>query len=168
MENPSIRPTFALLRRAAHLAVAFAVALTTAACASIGVEDGPGSAAQRQLAEGIAHYDRGDYVAAIRTLMKSDEIWRGSLQTQVTARKYVAFSHCLSDRPDVCRQTFTELLRIQPDFRLAAAEAGHPQWGKVFEQARQEAAAGGVTRPTPPMRPTGPTRDSQPLAQALR
>ena len=43
------------LRRAALLATAFAIALSTAACATLGVDDGPGSLAQRQLAEGIAH-----------------------------------------------------------------------------------------------------------------
>ena len=160
MQYTTTRPAVAQLRRAALLAAAFAVALTTAGCASLGTHDGPGSAAQRQLAEGIAHYDRGDYVAAIRTLMTSEEIWRASLQTQVTARKYLAFSHCLSDRPDVCRQTFVELLRVQPDFQLAAAEAGHPQWGKVFEQARREAASNRGRRPT--------GNATQPLAQVLR
>ena len=164
MQNPTIRaggvPSWgAAIRALAIRAAAFALALTTAACASLGVDDGPGSAAQRQLAEGIAHYDQGNYVAAIRTLMTSEEIWKASLQTQVTARKYLAFSHCLSNRPDLCRQTFAELLRIAPDFRLAATEAGHPQWGKVFEQARREAAmARGAT-------PTG--NAALPLAQAL-
>ena len=160
MRNPSTRPAVARWHRTALLAAAFAVALTTSACATLGVDDGPGSAAQRQLAEGIAHYDQGDYVAAIRTLMTSAEIWEGSLQTQVTARKYLAFSHCLSNRADLCRQTFVELLRLQPDFRLAAAEAGHPQWGKVFEQARDEAAQRGGTRPDGNV--------AHPLAQALR
>jgi|SRR5690606_25224037 len=165
MQKPAIHaggvPSWgAAIRALATRAAGFALALTMAACASLGVDDGPGSAAQRQLAEGIAHYDQGNYVAAIRTLMTSEEIWRASPQTQVTARKYLAFSHCLSDRPDLCRQTFAELLRVAPDFRLAAAEAGHPQWGKVFEQARREAAvARGAV-------PTG--NAAQPLAQALR
>jgi hypothetical protein len=142
-------------RNAARSAVslsALAVALLTAGCAALGV-DGSGDAAERRLAEGIAHYDQGDYVAAIRTLMTADEIWRGPLQTQVTARKYVAFSHCLSERPQLCRQSFAELLRLQPDFRLAPAEAGHPQWGKVFEQARREAAAARRSAPLAQARP---------------
>jgi hypothetical protein len=128
---------------------ALAAAMSMTACASLGgpAADGPGSEAQQRLAEGIAQFDQGDYVTAIRTLLTSDEIWRASLATQVTARKYVAFSHCLSDRPRLCKQSFAELLRMAPDFRLAAAEAGHPQWGAVFEQARREAgSAPGVSQ----------------------
>ena len=135
-----------LLARAGTLAAV----LLAAGCATPGappVADGPGSPAQRELAAGIERFDKGEYVAAIRTLLTSDEIWRASLQTRVTAQKYVAFSHCLSNRPLPCKQSFSDLLRMKPDFELAAAEAGHPQWGAAFRQAKAE-AAGGLAAPS--------------------
>ncbi len=68
-------------------------------------------------------------------------IWQASLDLEVTAYKYVAFSHCLLNRPKPCQQSFSDLLRLKPDYELAAAEAGHPQWSSAFKQARQETAA---------------------------
>lgn len=137
-------PTPALLVRAGMLAAALALA----GCATLGV---PGSstaaadssdtgAAQLELAAGISQYDKGEYVAAIRTLLTSDQIWRGPMDSRVTAQKYVAFSHCLLNRPQPCKQSFSDLLRMKPDFDLAAAEAGHPQWGAAFRQAKREAS----------------------------
>ncbi len=119
------------------------IAALLAGCATqetVPVEDTPGSTAQLELAAGIAAYDAGDYVKAIRLLLTSDGIWRSSLQTRATAQKYIAFSHCLSNRPQPCKQSFSDLLRMKPDFELAAAEAGHPLWGAAFRQAKQEAA----------------------------
>lgn len=99
--------------------------------------------AQRDLAAGIDLYDKGDYVAAIRTLLTSREIWQAPLPTRVTAHKYVAFSHCLSNRPRPCKQSFSDLLQLQPDFELAAAESGHPLWRDAFRQAKREVGAAG-------------------------
>jgi hypothetical protein len=96
---------------------------------------------QRDLAAGVDLFDKGDYLAAIRSLLTSEEIWRGPLQTRVTAQKYVAFSHCLLKRPQPCKQSFSDLLRMKPDFELAAAEVGHPLWGAAFREAKREATA---------------------------
>jgi hypothetical protein len=83
-------------------------------------------------------YDKGDYVQALRALLTAQEIWRAPTETKVTAQKYVAFSHCLLNRPQPCKQSFRDLLRMKPDFELEAAEAGHPLWGAEFKQAKQE------------------------------
>ncbi|MEO6269053.1 MAG: TssQ family T6SS-associated lipoprotein [Lautropia sp.] len=118
-------------------------------CATLGIPtttaDEPSSTqadtagAQRDLAAGIDLYDKGDYVAAIRTLLTSREIWQAPMPTRVAAHKYVAFSHCLSNRPRPCKQSFSDLLQLQPDFELAAAESGHPLWRDAFRQAKREA-----------------------------
>lgn len=134
-----------IVRRLAG-AVTLAAGLLIAGCATMSPgagADGPGSLAQRDLADGIALYDKGDYVSAIRTLLTSEGIWQGSLQTRVMAHKHIAFSHCLSNRPSPCKQSFQDLLRLKPDFELAAAEAGHPIWGAAFKQARREMAVVG-------------------------
>jgi len=97
--------------------------------------------ARAELATGIALYDKGAYIEAIRSLLTAQGIWHAPLETQVAARKYLAFSHCLLNRPKPCREQFRDLLRIKPDFELSTAEAGHPQWGAAFTEAKREAAA---------------------------
>lgn len=98
--------------------------------------------ARRELAAGVELYDKGDYVLALRSLLKAQGIWQASPDLRVTAHKYVAFSHCLLNRPKPCKQSFSDLLALKPDFELSPAEAGHPQWSGAFKQARQEAATG--------------------------
>jgi tetratricopeptide (TPR) repeat protein len=97
--------------------------------------------AASELAAGVALYEQGHYVDAIRSLSTAQEIWRAPAGLQVTAYKYLAFSHCLLKRPQPCRDSFRKLLAVKPDFELAAAEAGHPLWTEPFDQAKREAAA---------------------------
>ena len=129
---------------------AMVVALVLGGCATLAQQTSAGTGAgaadeteaRRELAAGIELYDRGDYVLALRSLLMAPGIWQASLDLRVTAHKYVAFSHCLLNRPKPCKQSFSDLLRLKPDYELAAAEAGHPQWSGAFKQAKQEAAAG--------------------------
>ena len=124
-------------RRALFLAVAFAIA----GCAQLdtGGRFENNTEARRELDAGIALYDMGDYVNTIRSLLTAKEIWRAPVDTKITAQKYIAFSHCLLQRPEPCTQSFRDLLRLKPDFELAAAEAGHPMWSAAFKQAKREA-----------------------------
>lgn len=117
--------------------------LPTTAAGEPGTTQVDAASAERDLAAGIDLYDKGDYVSAIRTLLTSREIWQAPMPTRVTAHKYVAFSHCLSNRPQPCKQSFSDLLQLQPDFDLAAAESGHPLWRDAFRQAKREASAVG-------------------------
>ena len=138
-------------RSAIHKVALVASLLAVTGCAQLNLA---GSApvdqeqAQRELDAGIALYDKGEYVGAIRSLLTAREIWRAPVQTRVTAQKYVAFSHCLLDRREPCRQSFKDLLRLKPDFELAPAEAGHPQWGAVVARAKREATSAGALAQT--------------------
>lgn len=98
---------------------------------------------RERLAQGIERYEAGDFVGAIRTL-HAPEIERADTATRVEAGKYLAFVYCVTERHALCRQAFDHVLSIDPLFRLAPAEAGHPLWGPVFMQARE--AAGSRTR----------------------
>ena len=130
-------------------------------CAALPSQAPTEAAAQRELAAGIALYDQGEYVNAIRSLLTAQDIWQASLDIRVAAYKYVAFSHCLLNRPQPCKQSFSKLLSMKPDFELKAAEAGHPQWGAAFSEAKQEASQGAKREAT--------TRAiSGPLTQSLR
>lgn len=141
--NPASAPNAAggLSRRA--LLLAAALAITGCAHLDTGGVFADNAEARRELDAGIALYDKGDYVNTIRSLLTAREIWRAPVDTRITAQKYIAFSHCLLERPEPCKQSFRDLLKLKPDFELAAAEAGHPMWSAAFKQAKREAGPRG-------------------------
>lgn len=118
-----------------------------------GVTASDESAARQDLATGVAQYERGEFVGAIRTLLSSQPIWRGPVATRVEAHKVVAFSQCVLGRQAPCRESFAALLQLDPGFKLSAAEAGHPQWGTAFRQARRQASAGTAADASAPSSP---------------
>ena len=124
-------------------ALLLAAALVISGCAQLDLGAGLANDAEarRELDAGIALYDKGDYVNTIRSLLTAKEIWQAPVDTKITAQKYIAFSHCLLQRPEPCKQSFRDLLRLKPDFELAAAEAGHPMWSSAFAQAKREVTA---------------------------
>jgi len=143
--------------------IALAVALAATACAELpklGGGEAPKPAApqitetmlrdraQQQLADGVKQYDAGDYDNAVKNLGASLEHGLLSKAEQARARKYLAFSHCVSGREILCRDEFRKAFEIYPDFSLTPAEDGHPIWGPVYRSVRtqlvaeREAAAG--------------------------
>lgn len=99
--------------------------------------------ADARLAEGIALYDAGDYNGALRKLQGATEIWEpdSGSAVKISARKYMAFSYCVTGRRTPCRRQFDALLKLDLGYTLSAAEAGHPSWGPVFVQAKRAAEA---------------------------
>lgn len=89
----------------------------------------------QDLATGLRQYDEGNYTGAARTLQTSLDEGLTS-KDQVTAHKYLAFIHCISGRERQCRDEFRKALKIDPEFELEPAEAGHPIWGPVFRSAK--------------------------------
>jgi hypothetical protein len=71
----------------------------------------------------------------IQTALSNDLTFKSD---RITAHKYLAFIHCVSDRKKQCRASFKEALEINPDLELTPAEAGHPIWGPVFREAQAE------------------------------
>ncbi|HEX3063675.1 MAG TPA: TssQ family T6SS-associated lipoprotein, partial [Usitatibacter sp.] len=138
----------------AHRSILVAVALAAAACQNLpGTEGTPQPAApqitedtlrqraQGQLADGVKQYDAGDYDNAVKTLSASLEHGMLSKAEQARARKYIAFSHCVSGREILCRDEFRKAFEIYPDFALTAAEDGHPIWGPVYRGVRTQLIA---------------------------
>ena len=97
--------------------------------------------AQQQLADGVKQYDAGDYDNAVKNLTSSLEHGLLSKAEQARARKYLAFSHCVSGREILCRDEFRKAFEIYPDFSLTAAEDGHPIWGPVYRGVRTQLVA---------------------------
>src|ERR1051326_5719312 len=136
--------------------IALAAALAAAACAELpkmGGGEAPKPAApqiaetmlrdraQQQLADGVKQYDAGDYDNAVKNLTASLEHGLLSKAEQARARKYLAFSHCVSGREILCRDEFRKAFEIYPDFSLTPAEDGHPIWGPVYRSVRTQLVA---------------------------
>jgi hypothetical protein len=97
--------------------------------------------AEEQLAQGIAQYQAGEFDNAVRTLTASLEHGMLSKVDQSRARKYLAFSHCVSGRDVPCRAEFRRAFEINSEFVLGAAEDGHPIWGPVYRDVRTQLIA---------------------------
>jgi Tfp pilus assembly protein PilF len=89
----------------------------------------------KQLAEGIRQFEDANYPAATRSLQGA--LAEGlSTADQVTAHKYLAFIHCVSERRQQCQDEFRKALALDPAMELSPAEAGHPVWGPAFRTAK--------------------------------
>jgi tetratricopeptide (TPR) repeat protein len=108
------------------------------------------TAGEKLIAEGMTAYEATDYVKSVKNFQ---DALKETLSTddQIKARKFTAFSFCLSNRVTLCRQEFEKILQIKPDFDLAPAEIGHPSWGPSFRSAksRQKATPPAPAQPTP-------------------
>jgi tetratricopeptide (TPR) repeat protein len=97
--------------------------------------------AVEQLAAGVKQYETGDFDNAVKSLTASLEHGMLSKTDQSRARKYLAFSHCVSNREAQCRDEFRKAFEINSDFALTAAEDGHPIWGPVYRAVRTQLIA---------------------------
>src|SRR6185436_10428203 len=93
-----------------------AVALGLAACAPVPekpapaapqiTEDSLRTRANEQLVLGIRQYEAGEFDNAVKTLTNSLDHGLLSKVDQSRARKYLAFTHCVSGRETQCRVEF--------------------------------------------------------------
>ena len=119
------------------------VAGVLSACSSpsvrdIGLDKLAPRKAEQELSAGLKSYEDGNYAQAqkqIQNALNSELTFKSD---QITAHKYLAFIHCVSDRKKQCRAAFKEALEINPDLQLSAAEIGHPIWGPVFREVQAE------------------------------
>jgi Tfp pilus assembly protein PilF len=87
--------------------------------------------AQALLDVGLSQYEQGEYLDSEESLEAA--LAAGlALHDEVTARKHLAFMHCIAEREYACRSEFQKALAADPAMNLEAAEAGHPAWGPVF------------------------------------
>jgi tetratricopeptide (TPR) repeat protein len=100
------------------------------------------TAGEKLMADAMAAYDMPDYNKAIKGFQDAIKETL-SLDDQLKARKFTAFSYCLTNRVTLCRQEFEKILQAKSDFELAPAEAGHPSWAPSFRaaKARQKPSA---------------------------
>ena len=94
--------------------------------------------AKEQLATGQKQYEAGEFDAATKSFNGALEHGLLSKSEQSTARKYLAFIACVSNRESQCRDEFRRALEIDTAFELTPAEAGHPNWGPVFRSVKAQ------------------------------
>jgi len=89
----------------------------------------------------VKQYEVGEYDNAVKSLAGALEHGMLSKAEQARARKYLAFSHCVSQRELLCRDEFRKAFEIYSDFSLTSAEDGHPIWGPVYRNVRAQLIA---------------------------
>ncbi len=94
--------------------------------------------AQTHLADGLKRYEAGTYDESMRSFLLALDTGLLNLPQQITARKHMAFMHCVSNREAACREEFEKSFVLDPKFELTPGEAGHPTWGPVFRQIKTE------------------------------
>ena len=92
---------------------------------------------EKLLAEGMEAYDVADYNKAIKSFQDALKETL-SATNQVLAHKFIAFSYCLTYRTMLCRIEFEAVIKADPNFDLAPAEAGHPYWGTAFRDVKSK------------------------------
>lgn len=113
-------------------------ACSSAPMRDIGLDKLAPRKAEQELSAGLKSYEDGNYAQAqkhIQNALNNDLTFKSD---RITAHKYLAFIHCVSDRKKQCRASFKEALEINPDLQLSAAESGHPLWGPVFREVQAE------------------------------
>ena len=91
----------------------------------------PLSPGEKLIQEGMKSYEDAEYNKAIKSFQ--DALKEPLLESnQVAARKFMAFSYCLTNRTTLCRTEFEAIFKLDENFDLAPAEAGHPAWGPSF------------------------------------
>lgn len=93
------------------------------------------SPGERLLQEGLKTYEDAEYNKAIKSFQ--DALKEALTDAnQMTAHKFMAFSYCLTNRTTLCRAEFESIFKIDANFDLLPAEAGHPSWGPSFRTVK--------------------------------
>ena len=94
---------------------------------------------EKNLAAGLASFERGEYATALRQLSPLTTDTSLDVPNRLRALKTLAFSQCLIGATVACRGTFERAFKLDAKFNLAPAEQGHPVWGPQFDRAQKSA-----------------------------
>ena len=123
------------------LAFAFTLVVPLAGCVvpppAIGLLDVAERPAEKALLAGMRAYDEAQYAAAEQQLSFALKSGLVSPRDRAAAHKIRAFIYCTSDRVTACEAEFRAARGADPGFALNKSEAGHPQWGPVYQRVRQ-------------------------------
>jgi tetratricopeptide (TPR) repeat protein len=97
----------------------------------------PSVSAQRNLAEGIALFEDGQYARAHSQLKKAVATGLADGRDAALAHKYLAFYYCLHGVRRQCVKSFERALRADSDQDLNPEERNNSEWLAAFNAARQ-------------------------------
>ena len=128
------------MNRLSALTIALA-ALSLTGCvvpppAAPGLMDVAERPAEKALLAGMRAYDDAQYPMAERQLAQALKDGLASPRDRAAAHKHLAFIYCTSNRMKACEDEFRAALADDPNFALSKSEAGHPQWGPVYQRVR--------------------------------
>lgn len=110
------------------------------------------TAGEKLISEAMQSYEAAEYVKSVKGFQDALKETL-SLNDQITAHKFSAFSFCLSNRTSLCRQEFGKILALKADFDLLPAEAGHPSWGPSFRNAKARQKSVAAAKPATTIAP---------------
>jgi len=90
--------------------------------------------AERALLAGMRAYDDAQYPQAEELLLQALQATLASPRDRAAAHKHLAFIYCTSTRVSACEAEFRAARTADPAFALSKSEAGHPQWGPVYQR----------------------------------
>lgn len=93
--------------------------------------------AEKALLVGMRAYEDGQYPQAEASLNQALSAGLASPKDRAAAHKYLAFIFCTSNRVPACEAQFRAARNDDPGFALSKAEAGHPQWGPVYQRVQR-------------------------------
>ena len=96
--------------------------------------------AEQELKDGVAAYADADYTAANKYLQNAVNLGLAKRDDRIQANKHLAFIACATGQQAPCRYYFRKVLVINPQFELNDTEAGHPLWGPIFKEVKQQSA----------------------------
>lgn len=91
---------------------------------------------EQKLEIGVREYQEGNYLTSMEAFKSVLETNAADKRARVTSYKYLAFIHCISSQELMCKDYFSKVLELDPEFELTSAEAGHPIWGPVFRSVK--------------------------------
>ena len=94
--------------------------------------------AEKALLAGLRAYDDAQYAAAQKLLNQSLRDGLASPRDRAAAHKHLAFIYCTSERAVECEAVFRAARVDDPKFALSKSEAGHPQWGPVYQRVLRQ------------------------------
>ena len=92
--------------------------------------------AEKALLAGLRAYDDAQYPQAETLLTEALRAGLASRRDRAAANKTLAFIYCTSDRVPACEAAFRSARKADPGFTLSKSEAGHPQWGPVYQRVQ--------------------------------
>ena len=93
--------------------------------------------AEKALLAGLRAYEDAQYPQAEQLLNQALTTGLASPKDRAAARKHLAFIYCTSNRVPACEAQFRAARTDDPGFVLSKAEAGHPQWGPVYQRVQR-------------------------------